>query len=636
MAVSQTPWVGQEADKLYNQSGQFESTIKDSISIQAVDDLPKGVGWDGTNSPWCGSEAQKLYLQSGRFSATLKTSITRGAVDNNPIGITSDVNVDSPWVGNEADKLYLQSGQFSATMKTSLDVSGVDNIIAGIDVDSTNTSWEGVQANKLYLQSGQFSATLKTSWDYTGIDAQSLGIGADRTNTPWAGNGDDKLYLQSGQFSATLKTSLDVSGIDNTPYGISSGDYNDRITAAPTTRNVTGTCDMVMSTSASAQVRRWRPAAFENTHVDFLTLGVGYTSALPQRFTVGSDDGAQYVTLTHDDANVLVNWSIGDVVWTTDETNGNSTYQVRGNGTGVGTISTWDEDNGEYAQMTCTGGYARFKADGTTPVGVDMQPGAEVPIIFFRSASESETQEIKIYGFRTGDSSRALEIGVGVDAADTASFDGLSNYSFDGNLILPKASGSGIKIDRAAATFGWADLQGNVTNSKGATKPTEATYRGGITEFQFSAGDDAAIEYHIPHDYVPGTDIHLHVHWSHIGTFVTGGTLTFTVESSYAKGHNQAAFSSPVTGTFTGNASTTQYQHIVSETQYSASSPSGLQVDTDNLEPDGIILMRLEMTTNSITVSEGAVPDPFIHHIDIHYQTTGVIGTKQKAPNFYT
>lgn len=202
-------------------------------------------------------------------------------------------------------------------------------------------------------------------------------------------------------------------------------------------------------------------------------------------------------------------------------------------------------------------------------------------------------------------------------------------------IIFDKASGNGIKVDTTTPTFGWADLQGVVTNSKGATKATEATYRGGITEFQFSDGADAEIEYHIPHDYVKGTDIHLHVHWSHIGTLVTGGTLTFTIESSYAKGHNQAAFSAPVTGIFTGTASTTQYQHIVSETQYSASSPSGLQIDTDDLEPDGIILMRFEMTTNNITVSGGAVPDPFIHHIDVHYQTTGLIGTKDKAPDFY-
>jgi len=201
-------------------------------------------------------------------------------------------------------------------------------------------------------------------------------------------------------------------------------------------------------------------------------------------------------------------------------------------------------------------------------------------------------------------------------------------------VIIPKASGNGIKVDRTTPTFGWRDIIGNITNAGGGNKPTNMAYRGGITQFKFSAGDESVLEFHLPHDYVKGTDIYLHVHWSHISTLVTGGTITFTAESCYSKGHNQAPFSAPVTGTFTGTASTTQYQHIISEVQYSASSPSGLQLDTDDLEPDGVILVRLEMTTNSIT-SSGAVPDPFIHTIDIHYQSTN-IATKDKVPDFYT
>lgn len=201
-------------------------------------------------------------------------------------------------------------------------------------------------------------------------------------------------------------------------------------------------------------------------------------------------------------------------------------------------------------------------------------------------------------------------------------------------LVFDKTSGNGIKVDTTTPTFGWRDITGEITNAGGANKPTSATYRGGIDQFQFAAGDESIIRYHIPHDYVAGTDIHLHVHWSHTSAIVTGGTITFTAESIYAKGHNQAAFSAPVTGTFVGTASTTQYQHIITEIQYSASSPAGLQLDTNDLEPDGVILVRLEMTTNNIT-SSGAVPDPFIHEVDVHYQSTN-IATKQKAPDFYS
>ena len=232
-----------------------------------------------------------------------------------------------------------------------------------------------------------------------------------------------------------------------------------------------------------------------------------------------------------------------------------------------------------------------------------------------------------------------------LEAKEGAYAGGASNYAHtdsDGNIklfgtanvIFQKASGNGIQVDTATPTFGWADLQAEPSGiNTGASKPTQATYRDTLKQFQFATGDEEYYEYHIPHDYVAGTDTFIHVHWSHISDAVTGGTVTFTVESTYAKGHNQAPFPASASGDFNGTASAIQYRHIVSETQLSASSPAGLQIDTDDLEPDGIIMMRVLFKTNSMT---GATPDIFIHHVDLHYQTTGLIGTKQKAPDFYT
>ncbi len=204
------------------------------------------------------------------------------------------------------------------------------------------------------------------------------------------------------------------------------------------------------------------------------------------------------------------------------------------------------------------------------------------------------------------------------------------------DIVIEKASGNGIKVDSAAKTFGFRDLLGDqFAKNTGGTRPTLAAYNGVINAWQFGVGDEAFMSFHIPHDYVKGTDIFLHIHWSHISTLVTGGTITFKATSIYAKGHNQAPFqSSPAVGTFAGTASTVQYQHILSEIQYSASSPTGLQVDTDDLEPDGVIELTFELDVNDIT-SSGAVPDPFIHYVDVHYQSTN-IATKAKAPDFYT
>ena len=204
-----------------------------------------------------------------------------------------------------------------------------------------------------------------------------------------------------------------------------------------------------------------------------------------------------------------------------------------------------------------------------------------------------------------------------------------------GNIALPKTSGNGIKIDNTTPTFGWRDLRAEIrTRGVGSSDPNDTTYIGNIKAYTFSVGDEAWIEFHIPHDYVAGTDIHLHFHWSHNSAIVTGGTVTWEADVTYAKGHNQDAFPATVNPTLSPNASTTQYQHMVSEVQLSATSPSATQIDTDDLEPDGIVLARVYLSANNIT-SGGAVPDPFLHEVDIHYQSTN-IATKQNAPDFYT
>jgi len=212
-----------------------------------------------------------------------------------------------------------------------------------------------------------------------------------------------------------------------------------------------------------------------------------------------------------------------------------------------------------------------------------------------------------------------------------------SDLSITDYIIVPKASTTGMKVDLITPTFGFADIIGDqFSKNTGGTKPTLTAYNGVINSWQFSAGNEAYISYHIPHDYVKGTPIFLHIHWSHNSTVVTGGTVTFKLTSILAKGHNQQAFqTTPSVGTFVGTASTIQYQQIISEVLYSDGTPTGLQIDMDNLEPDSVIELTFEVDANNIT-SSAAVPDPFVHFVDIHYQSTGIFGTKDKAPDFYS
>ena len=212
-------------------------------------------------------------------------------------------------------------------------------------------------------------------------------------------------------------------------------------------------------------------------------------------------------------------------------------------------------------------------------------------------------------------------------------------------LVMDKASGNGIKIDTSSgnATFGFADIIGDqFSRNTGATKPTLATYNGVVRAWQFGNGDEANISYHIPHDYVLGTDIHLHIHWSQTSATNTGGDIDFRYTAIYAKGHNQASGSTftatPKTALFTSialaGAGSNQFQHHLTEITISAATATAALFDSDDFEPDGVIELTFEMDANNLTDSV-TVLDPFIHFVDIHYQSNSIIGTKSRTPDFY-
>ncbi len=204
-------------------------------------------------------------------------------------------------------------------------------------------------------------------------------------------------------------------------------------------------------------------------------------------------------------------------------------------------------------------------------------------------------------------------------------------------LVLDKASGVGIKVDNTTPTYPYRDIVGQMNAGAGATAPTLSTFIGGsYRSWSFAAGDKIDINFHIPHDYAPGTDLFLHYHWSHNGTAISGNIVA-TMAHTYAKGHNQASFSAEKTLTYTyatvNIATTPRYIHRIEELQLSQVGGSATLLDTSLIEPDGAIGVSFTMTT-APTITGGAPNNPFVFFVDIHYQSIG-IGTKAKAPNFY-
>jgi hypothetical protein len=203
-----------------------------------------------------------------------------------------------------------------------------------------------------------------------------------------------------------------------------------------------------------------------------------------------------------------------------------------------------------------------------------------------------------------------------------------------GGLDLPKTSGIALKIDGG---YGWRDLVGNVIpRATGLNAPTLKNYIGSIRLFSYAAGDLGDLTFHIPHDYAPGTDMYIHIHWGHNGTAITG-TFLVDIAATYSKGFNQTTFHTPITVSMTASSlnttNTPQYAHRIDEVQLSAAGSTSL-LNTNNLEIDGLILVTFTATTIP-SISGGNSTTPFIMSIDIHYQSTG-LATKNKAPSFYS
>jgi len=203
-------------------------------------------------------------------------------------------------------------------------------------------------------------------------------------------------------------------------------------------------------------------------------------------------------------------------------------------------------------------------------------------------------------------------------------------------LMVPKEAGNGVKVDSLGTpSYAWHDLVSTMhTDPDSPLCPEFTIFRGTTKSRQFAEGDEAFIEFHIPHDYVPGTDMLVHAHWSTNNEFLTGGTVTFGFEMTYAKGHNQQAYGAPIIVSVVDAAHTEQYRHQIAEVQFTAAVAAANAFAVSEMEIDGVIMCRFYVDSIDLTVSSGLASAPFINFVDVHYQSSNV-GTKNRAPGFY-
>lgn len=228
--------------------------------------------------------------------------------------------------------------------------------------------------------------------------------------------------------------------------------------------------------------------------------------------------------------------------------------------------------------------------------------------------------------FTVVDGNEVAVASIGADSAD-----------FSSNIVLPYESGYGIQFGTPVPDFGWRDIIGAVQpKASGAGSPTRRIYRGGqVGVFSFAANDVCDFCFHVPHDYVPGSDLFFHVHWSHNGTSISGSAV-FDFYYTYAKRTGGMVF--PVEKMITVTVSTPdvatipQYSHRVDETQLTAAEATASLTASGDIEVDGLIEGTLKLRT-APTIGGGGYL--FVHTADIHYQSTNM-ATVSKDPDFYT
>jgi len=199
----------------------------------------------------------------------------------------------------------------------------------------------------------------------------------------------------------------------------------------------------------------------------------------------------------------------------------------------------------------------------------------------------------------------------------------VSNQKFDG-----------IKLNIDNPQFGWHDLLSPTIPYTGPANesPTFTEFVTDIHAYQFKVGDKSYHQFHIPHDYAPGTDLYIHVHWLHTSLGVQPNSLvTWEFASTYAKGYQQQAFNSEAKLLQVSEvANTTPLTHHISETKLTVAGGDATHLDTNQIETDGLIVVRTKLHTNNTSA-----PRLFMLFCDVHYQSTG-IPTKNKNYNFWT
>jgi hypothetical protein len=198
-------------------------------------------------------------------------------------------------------------------------------------------------------------------------------------------------------------------------------------------------------------------------------------------------------------------------------------------------------------------------------------------------------------------------------------FPGVESYKLneDGSFELPFLGGGG-----------WNDyvISGLSLPLAHVNAPTLTLFRDGLYLPAFvGTGIQSQYVYaaiHIQHDYLPGTPLYPHVHWTHINAAPTG-SVKWQIEYSVSKGHSVGTFGASTTVSVV-QAAAAQYTHHIAEVA------DGDVIPATNVEPDSVVLIRL--IRDPADAADDFADDAYLVAIDLHYKSQMCLTNEKASP----
>jgi hypothetical protein len=314
----------------------------------------------------------------------------------------------------------------------------------GDSPEFTGLTLSGLTASKMVATDGSKNLISSDLAAFVTGTANEIDITDDGDGTVTIGIVDPLIVAKGGTGAASLTdhSILLGSGTDAiTPLGVATnGQLPIGSTGAdPVLAGLTGTANQITVTNGAGSITLATPQNIAtDSDVQFNSVGIGGTpGGAGDRLCVYSANGVDKICLEHDNSDAYVYWTNGILVLKTAEENTNGALSVQGNGTGVGFMRVYSQDDSNYVEFLCQNNVGYLRTSGNI---LTLNNNGNYGISCFNNSGAGETQEFRYYGYRTGDQNRYMSISIGADAVDTASFDDIGSFWFNG--IIKSTNGA--------------------------------------------------------------------------------------------------------------------------------------------------------------------------------------------------